>query len=201
MNEVRTRALRRDERDLARETLAASFDNDPLFQWMLPDARDRAAWLRWFHGVSLDDTLSMNTATTLEEGAAAGVITVFPPGARGPSIAAWIAALRRPPGRWPTWRLASVGLRVEARIEALRPATPVVYVHVLGAHPARKGQGVGGALLRSALDLAKRERVPLYLETSNPINLGFYKRFGLTVRAEIRVADAPPLWTLMTGSP
>lgn len=196
-----TRALRADERDAAVETLALTFDDDPLFRWMLPDARDRGAWLRWFHRVSVEHTLATSSVWTLDEGPGAGAITAIPPGQPGPTVGTWLRALRAPPRRLPTWRLAAVGLRIEARIEALRPTEPNVYVHVLGAHPARKGQGLGGALLRAALRLATERRAPLALETSNPVNLGFYKRFGLKVRHEVRVADAPPLWTLSTDGP
>ena len=131
------RPLRADERDLAVDTLARSFDDDPLFRWMLPDDRDRAAWVRWFHGVSVDRALSLGTAWTLDEGPAAGAITVMPPGVHGPSLGGWIAALRSPPRRLPTRRLAWTGLRVQHRLDALHPRAPVVYVHVLGVHPGR----------------------------------------------------------------
>lgn len=192
------RPLRADERDLAVDTLARSFDDDPLFRWMLPDDRDRAAWVRWFHRVSVDQALRLGTAWTLDEGPAAGVITVMPPGVHGPSLGGWIAALRTPPRRLPTRRLAWTGLRVQHRLDALHPRAPVVYVHVLGVHPGRKGEGLGGALLGRALADAQARGLPTFLETSNPVNLGFYRRYGLAVQAEFRVGDAPPVWTLQT---
>jgi GNAT superfamily N-acetyltransferase len=197
-----TRPLRVDERDAAVETLAASFDDDPLFCWMLPEAHTRRAWIAWFHRVSVEASLATRTAWTLTEGPGLGAITVVPPGAKPPGLDVWIKALRAPPRRAPTWRLASVGLRVQARIDAAHPREPVVYVHVLGVHPAQKGRGLGGALLGEALALGSSLGVPVYLETSNPVNLGFYGRYGLRVRREIRVGDAPPLWTLQTdGAP
>jgi len=193
-----TRRLRRDERDLALDTLVASFDDDPLFRWMLPDPRDRRAWVRWFHDVSLRASLAHDTAWTVAEGAAAGVISVLPPGVKGPDVWAWISALGRPPRRLPTKRLAWTGLRVQQRLDALHPVEPVVYVHVLGAHPGRKGHGLGGALLRQALEFARSRGVPAALETSNPVNLGFYRRFGFEVEHTFHVDDAPPLWTMKT---
>jgi hypothetical protein len=56
-------------------------------------------------------------------------------------------------------------------------------------------------LLRAAFAMAAARQVPVFLETSNPVNLGFYKRFGLNVRAEITLDGAPPLWTLQTDGP
>jgi GNAT superfamily N-acetyltransferase len=196
-----TGLLRPDERPIALDTLVASFDDDPWFRWAMPDARDRRAWLAWFHGVSLARALREGTAFTLGDGPGLGAITVMPPGVAGPGTLDWIRALRTPPRRAPTWRLATTGLRTQARLDALHPREPVVYVHVLGVHPSQKGKGLGGALLREALAMATRRAVPLFLETSNPVNLGFYRRFGLRVRGEINLGDAPPVWVMKTDGP
>jgi GNAT superfamily N-acetyltransferase len=189
--------LRPEDRAEAVATLAASFDDDPLFRWMLPEATSRRAWIAWFHGVSVDGALGTGTAWTLEEGASRGAITVVPPGAGGPGYGTFLRALGSAPGL-PPWRLASTGLRVQARLDALHPREPVVYVHVLGVHPGHKGRGLGGALLGEALALARARGVAVYLETANPVNLGFYGRYGFKVQEELRVGDAPPVWTLRT---
>ena len=64
--EAPTRALRDDERDVAVDTLARAFDDDPWFRWVLPEAKSRFAWISWFHGVSVDLALRERTAVTLE---------------------------------------------------------------------------------------------------------------------------------------
>ncbi|MFO0606967.1 MAG: GNAT family N-acetyltransferase [Polyangiales bacterium] len=196
-----TRPLRPEERAAAVDTLAASFDDDPWFRWVLPGAEERRAWVAWFHGVSVARALGEGTAFTLDGGPSLGAISVMPPGVDGPRALDWVRALRSPPRRPPTRRLAFTGLRTQARLDALHPREPVVYVHVLGVHPSQKGHGLGGALLREALAMAARGGVPLFLETSNPVNLGFYRRFGLRVRAEIDLDGAPPVWTLQTDGP
>jgi len=168
---------------------------------MLPDAPARYAWIAWLHGVSVDHCLARGAVFTLGAGPDRGAITVLPPAAPLPTIATILRGLRSPPRHLPPARLIHTGLRIEARIDAARPKAAVVYVHVLGVHPAHKGKGLGGALLGEALSMAASAKVPLYLETSNPVNVGFYGRYGLTVRDEIRVGDAPPLWTLQTDGP
>lgn len=196
-----TRAMSAAERERAVETLAASFDDDPLFRWLLRDDTTRRAWIRWFHGVSFDHCQSKGATFTVAEGPSQGAILALLPGAHGPTLFDWIRALVSPPRSLPTFRLATTGLRVQAALDAEHPREPVVYVHVLGVHPSQKGRGLGGVLLREALSLAAQRSVPLYLETSNPVNLGFYQRFGLRVLRELRIGDAPPVWTLQTDGP
>lgn len=181
--------------------LARSFDEDPLFRWMLPDPSARFAWTSWFHRVSVDNVLPAHTAFTLEEGPDRGAITIIPPGGTGPSVGALLKALTRPPKKLPTSRLLFSGLRIEHRVDSIRPRAPLVYVHVLGVCPTHKGKGYGGALLGEALKLGAKLGVPVYLETANPVNLGFYGRYGLKVREEFRIGDAPTLWTLQTDGP
>lgn len=196
------RPLRAVERGAAVDALARAFDDDPLFRWLLPHGPARYAWIAWLHGISVDHCLARGAVFTPEEGAGCGAITVLPPGAPPPTIATILRGLLSPPRHLPPPRLIHPGMQIEGRIDAARPRSPVVYVHVLGAHPAHKGRGLGGALLGAALAMAKEARVPLYLETSNPVNLGFYGRYGLRVREEIRVGGAPPVWTLQTdGAP
>lgn len=199
MNPPGTRPLRTDERETAADTLAAAFDDDPWFRWALPDDRARRAWVRWFHAVSLDRSLREGTAFTHAEGSAHGAVSVMPPGVAGPDTLGWIRAIRHPPRSLPSLRFLHTGLRTQSRLDAAHPREPVVYVHVLGVHPSRKGTGLGGALLREAFAMAEARRVRVFLETGNPVNLGFYRRFGLEVTGEIRVGDAPPLWTLMSA--
>lgn len=201
MNALATRRLGAEERATAIETLAAAFDDDPWFRWVLPGAHARRAWIAWFHAVSLDRALREGTAFTLTGGAARAAMSVMPPGVDGPDVLGWLRGLRRPPLALPTPRFVATGLRTQARLDATHPRVPVVYLHVLGVHPSEKGRGLGGALLREALAMAATSGVPLFLETSNPVNLGFYQRFGLRVREEIRVGDAPPVWTLSTEGP
>lgn len=169
---------------------------------MLPHAPARYAWIAWLHGISVDHCLARGVVFTPGAGPDHGAITVLPPATPLPTIATILRGLRSPPRHLPPPRLIHAGLRLEGRIDAARPKAAVVYVHVLGVHPVHKGKGLGGALLGAALSMAASAEVPLYLETSNPVNLGFYGRYGLKVRDEIRVGDAPPVWTLQTdGAP
>jgi ribosomal protein S18 acetylase RimI-like enzyme len=192
------RPLRREDIGVAAPVLAAAFDEDPLFRWLLPERARRAAWLRWFHAHALGESVGAEGAYTLEDGANLGAIASFAPGRWPPPLLRSLAAIEIPPGL-PTWRLVRAGIHVESRIRALHPEGPHVYVYVLGVHPDQKGRGLGGALLRHAIAQAREAGACLHLETSNPVNLPFYRRFGLDVKEEIVSHGGPPVWTMTTS--
>ncbi len=192
------RPLRREEIGAAARMLAAAFEDDPLFRWMLPEPEQRSCWLRWFHAHALEESVGTGGAYTLEGGAELGAIGSFAPGAWPPPMWQSLAAIETPPAM-PTWRLVRAGIHVERRIRALHPEGPHVYVYVLGIHPEQKGRGLGGELMRHAIERAREAGACLHLETSNPVNLPFYRRFGLEVREEIVSHRGPPVWTLSTA--
>jgi ribosomal protein S18 acetylase RimI-like enzyme len=68
------------------------------------------------------------------------------------------------------------------------PDEPNWYLGHVGVVPERRGQGLGGALIRVGLDAGAREGVPAFLETARPQNLALYVHLGFRV---VREADAP----------
>lgn len=187
------RLLLASERDEAIETLAASFDEDPLFVWFLPEKAQRRRWLGWFHGRVLNETMPHGGAFTLGPGE--GMLLTYLPGAWPHPFWRALAAWPVPPGL-PTWRLVRSGLWIDTRIHALHPKEPHLYVHVLGVHPSRQGKGLGGALLRHASEIADAAHVPCHLETAKPSNVELYKRFGYEVQETLTAHGGPPLWTM-----
>jgi ribosomal protein S18 acetylase RimI-like enzyme len=55
---------------------------------------------------------------------------------------------------------------------------PHYYLSLLGTHPAHSGLGIGMGLLAENLAGIDRERMPAYLESSNPANNHRYQRHG-----------------------
>jgi ribosomal protein S18 acetylase RimI-like enzyme len=56
-----------------------------------------------------------------------------------------------------------------------------------------QGQGHGEALMTFALERCDRDRVPAYLESSNPRNRSLYRRHGFEPLGEIQVGSSPPI--------
>ncbi len=191
------RALHKSEIPVAASSLALAFDDDPLFCFLMPEPRSRLRWLRWFQALALHEALALGGAFTLDEGPEKGALALHPAGAWPLSLRHTIAAASLPPGL-PPYRLLTAGLHVEARIRKLHPPDKHVYVQVLGVHPDSKGRGLGGTLLRHALAMAREAGCVTHLETSNEVNLPFYRRFGFVVHEEITSHAGPPVWTLTT---
>jgi ribosomal protein S18 acetylase RimI-like enzyme len=154
--------------------------------------------LRWFHLSALHECFAVGGALTLTNGGPeAGAIALMPKGAWPRPLLSTLRAVALPRA-FPTARLVRAGLHIESKIRSLHPPAPHVYVYLLGVHPARKGQGLGATLLRHARHMSEQAGCVTHLETSNPVNLPFYRRFGFEIATEITSHGGPPLWTMTT---
>ena len=77
-------------------------------------------------------------------------------------------------------------LKLLGAVERAHLREPHHYLFAIGADPAHQGRGVGAALLAPMLARCDEERLPAYLESSNPANLSFYRRHGFVATGELR---------------
>ncbi|WP_280236632.1 GNAT family N-acetyltransferase [Nocardia cyriacigeorgica] len=192
------RPARRDDIGPLAHTLAAAFQDDPVWVWLLPDPRRRAAGLpRFFAAQARHHYLANGGVDVAVDGS----------GAIGG------AALWDPPGLWrhSTWSelrmlpqfARAFGARLRAgkqlgdALIARHPEEPHWYLGIIGTDPAQRGQGHGQALLRARLDRCDDEGTPAYLESSNQANIGYYERFGFEATETISIPDGgPTLWSM-----
>jgi len=87
---------------------------------------------------------------------------------------------------------------LSAQMSEHHPSAPHFYLFTIGAIPDARGKGLGTALLAPVLAACDRDRIPVYLENSNPANGGFYRAHGFETVATFRVGgDGPvmePMW-------
>lgn len=76
-------------------------------------------------------------------------------------------------------------LRRESAIKTHYPSTPILYLWFIGVIPTEQGKGIGRRLLSQIVAEAQVKDRPIYLETSMPENLNFYKKEGLEVYKEL----------------
>ncbi|WP_194744320.1 GNAT family N-acetyltransferase [Thermaurantiacus tibetensis] len=178
-----------DEADAVMATLVAAFATDPVSRWVLPG---RAQYLRLFPHVLKHmggAALSLGTALATEDGRA--VALWLPPG-HGPDMGALAMAFAdagvMPPDDAPAF--------FAAMAEA-HPGVPHWYLPFIGVDPVAQGRGLGSALMEAALARLDRDRLPAYLENSNPRNRALYERFGFRVVRDIQIGASPlmqPMW-------
>ncbi len=200
------RLLEEAEIAAAADTLAASFDEDPLFCYMLPEPAKRSRWLRLIMTAAVRTAFPDGAVFCAGDGPEAGAMALLPPGSYPPpSGRSWSFAFRRglrPGLPWPTWPLLRAGIPVLRRMGRVHPKDDHMYIQVVGVSPSRKGQGIGGQLMRHVVAMAEEASVSIYLETSNEVNLGFYNRYGFEVAEQIDAPrDAPPVWTMVRPAP
>lgn len=184
----------------AAAVLNRAFRDDPLDSYLLPDPvrREQAFLPMWKAVVSHALAYGQVFTTAAVEG-----------------VACWLPPGRTDLGIWQMLRtglalprsLLGLGREARRRSLALVPETdklhhdairaPHWYLWVLGVEPARHGQGIGGALLRSILDRADAEHTPCYLETVTPDNVAFYAKRGFQVVGEVQVVAGLTIWAMV----
>ena len=177
-------------------TVAASFADDPIWQWIY----------------GTDDTIPMETGLGLARMlvARSSPADVMHASEESGAVALWSA-----PGTSSTDENEAVradqsmpyaiafaeqlGERIEitgalsTAMAEHRPDEPHWYLGILGTRPDRQGQGLGSQVLHTMLAETDALGLPTFLESSNPRNYGFYQRHGYQEAAELTVLDSPPL--------
>ena len=93
---------------------------------------------------------------------------------------------------------ANAVLQVLLQFESSHPRdVPHYYLSIVGTHDDHRGHGIGEALLAENLRLVDAERMPAYLESSNPANLKRYMRLGFEPIGEIAIPDGRPPVVMM----
>ena len=173
-------------------TLGRAFFDDPVMSWMLPDARVRRHRLhRLFESLTRHHHLARGgvEVATADHGIAAAALW-DPPGQWRQTPAEELRAL--PSLLWSFGLSLRRGSVVEEIMKAAHPEEPHWYLAVIGSDPDVRGTGFGQALMGSRLDRCDAEHAPAYLESSNPVNVPYYERFGFEVTGELKLPGGGP---------
>ncbi len=173
-----------------------AFADYPLIAALFPgDAERRAQVTRPLYRQTLRDCLRHGEVQTAMDGdEIVGVAAWLAPGSTQPGIrrqlpmakVAWRVLTRFP-------RQARKGLRAGSVLEDNHPDVPPHwYLTAIAVRPGQQGRGIGGRLLRPMLDRLDDERMPGFLETSDPTNAAWYQRLGFEVTAKVPVWDGGP---------
>ena len=189
-----------DVRELAK-VLGRAFFDDPPFVWMLPDERSRerrAAGV--FRAILRSQAMRYGGVDVASDGAAiVGGAIWLPPGHWAPTTGEQLRSL---PGHA---RALGRGMgRATDLVAAMvkhHPREEHWYLYAIGVDPARQGQGIASALLRSRLARCDADAMPAYLESTKSGNVPLYEHFGFEVTGTLNPPKGAPPLTAMWRYP
>jgi GNAT superfamily N-acetyltransferase len=168
------------------DTVVLAFAADPMTRWCWPDGRQYLASMPAFTRAFGGRAFAHQAAHCTDD--YAGAALWLPPGVH-PDDDALRELLERT--ALPAL-LADLHVMFE-RMATFHPVEPHWYLPLIGVDPAHQGKGCGAALLSYALAQCDRDRLPAYLESTNPRNVSLYKRHGFEELGTIQVGHSPPL--------
>jgi GNAT superfamily N-acetyltransferase len=158
------------------ETLTLAFAGDPVWGgWAFPDRRRANEQRRSLFRLWTESMLRYGAARVTDRCEA--VAEWYPPGATANAEVdqeRLVVLAHELLGEH-----AGLFLQGCELVEASHPqGRPHYYLSLLGTHDEHRGKGLGMALLREGLALFDAEKVPAYLESTNPVNTPRYERIG-----------------------
>jgi GNAT superfamily N-acetyltransferase len=181
-----------DVEALAR-ALAAAFEEDPIFGWLLADERRRPEKLRRFFALELGEIVVPSGAAWMSpEGS--GACLELPPG--GWRMPLRTQALHAPGFAVVFGRSLPRALITITKMERKHLREPHFYVPYVGVAPEGQGAGLGTRLLGRTLERADGAGLPTYLEATSERNAALYARLGFEHLGAFTVLGSPPLWPM-----
>lgn len=188
--DIDIRSAKPEEMDAAISAVVAGFITDPIARFALPRPHDYLAEMpravREFAGKAFAHGSAYVTSCFC------GAALWLPPGVH-PDGEALVSLFSEvvPPERLDDM-LGTFG-----EMDKWHPDEPHWYLPMIGVEPHVQGTGLGGALMRHALDRCDEEGLLAYLESSNPRNITLYERHGFEAMGKIQVGNAPPLTPML----
>ena len=173
--------------------LAAAFQDDPIFGWLLRDERRRHDRLVRFFALEVGDVVLPSGAAWMSpEGS--GACLELPPGG-------WRMPLRTQAVHAPQFaavfgRSLPRALITITKMERKHLREPHFYVPYVGVAPEGQGAGLGTRLLGRTLERADAAGLPTYLEATSERNAALYERLGFEHLGAFTVLGSPPLWPM-----
>ncbi|MFF5563480.1 GNAT family N-acetyltransferase [Streptomyces sp. NPDC012623] len=173
-----------------------SFDKDPVFQWLFPDAETRPALLEKFFTVMVGHTFAHGGGVlqTKDYGA---VSMYFPPDAveQPKDVRDRLLDSMRD-------ELGDDSNRTVHLLKMLSASHPCdlpphYYGTFVAARPEHQGGGLGTRLKKCLFALADADGAGAYAEASSPRNLALYERLGQRRRGPLlTLPDGPPIFPI-----
>jgi GNAT superfamily N-acetyltransferase len=173
--------------------LAAAFEDDPIFAWLLPDRARRLDRLVRFFALEVGEVV-LPTGKVWMSTTGSGACLELPPGG-------WRLPLRTQARHAPHFvsifgRSLPRALVTITQMERRHLREPHLYVPYIGVAPEAQGAGLGTELLGRTIERADAQSLPAYLEATSEQNAALYARLGFEHLGPFTVLGSPPLWPM-----
>lgn len=175
---------------LVADTLAAAFQDDPVFSWCIPEDARRSAVLPGFFRLATAAVWPSGEATVSSDGESAA-LWVPPSVPAVPDPDAFAVAIAELVGDD-----AERTFALMAMLDDIHPDEPHRFLWFLGVRPAVQREGRGSAMLRAMLGRSDAEAAATYLDATSESNRRLYERHGFDVVGWHTVAGSPPIWAM-----
>ncbi len=198
---VMTQHLTDRQLEAAAAVYARAFMDDPISVWIAPHPAQRERSLPLYFRMAMHYALRFGGQVHRSDDAPRAVATWLEPGHSPPStigmLRTGLLRLLWSGGLSDARRLFALGDTFD-RLHKQDMTQAHRYLWLLAVDPPFQGKGIGGELLRAALQDADRSRLACYLETARERNVSFYLRFGFRILRDERMGrDGPRFWTML----
>jgi ribosomal protein S18 acetylase RimI-like enzyme len=185
--------------DNAAKVLAEAFFDYPMFTFYFPNATRRAHQLPWYLRNVLKCALRYGEVWTTPE--VAGVLFALPPGHTSLSMREYVRnGFMLTPivlGLRNYQRSMQCERFVGQAQKELMARQRHYYLWGVAVDPSQQARGIGEALLRPFLARSDAEGMPVYLETHDERNVGYYERHGFELLLETSIPKHTlPIWCM-----
>ncbi|MET9897767.1 GNAT family N-acetyltransferase [Streptomyces sp. NPDC006446] len=187
------------DRELVVRLLDKAFQDDPVSNWVFPDAAHRRATHPKLMAAFTDVVLAEGRVDLAEDGSACALWLSLPDGDHGDTTEGDGADEDGPA------QLRAAVDPDNERVELIGQLTADVhpvgrahaYLWMIGVAPERQGEGLGSALIESVLERCDREGLAAYLEASNDGSRALYERLGFVLTGRpLDLPDGPRMWPM-----
>lgn len=192
-----TRTIERvtpDDLEHVLSCLYLSFSGDTLLRWIwetTPEyTKNFAAFSKYFAEICVENTCAWQIANF------SGCLIATPPSVKMDKTPAYKIIGETCPAE----KLEELNA-ISPPIEGYEPKEPYWYLSFVGVDPGMQGNGLGGKLVEFLLAEVERDPAPIYLESSNPKNVGLYQRYGFEILDQYSLQGRPTLTPMLKPAP
>jgi len=171
------------------DVITLAFATDPAARWMYPNSQQYLEYFPNFIRLFGGKAFETETAYYINSFSAASLW--LPPGVSSDEDAL-VALFQNTVSK----DIQDDLFAVFEQMGEFHPREPHWYLPLIGVDPTRQNKGYGAMLMQHALAVCDRERMPAYLESSNPRNITLYQRHGFEILGTIQAGSSPPLFPM-----